>query len=63
MTITSTGCRYTGVDWETLDTRGFTFGDAADNAVMALGDDGYLYLAYRAVGHDNTAAVMRYPLD
>lgn len=56
-------CRYEEDAWKTLGIRGFTFGDAADSAVMAFGVDGYLYLAYRAVGHENAAAIMRYPLN
>jgi hypothetical protein len=54
--------RYREEAWETLGIRGFTFGDAADSGAMVLGGDGYLYLAYRAVGHENAASVMRYPM-
>jgi hypothetical protein len=59
----TTVCQYRDDAWEVIGMRGVTFGDVADGASMVIGTDGYLYLAYRAVGHESSAAVMRYPLE
>ncbi len=48
--------------WQVLGIPGFSFGDMPGEAALLSASDGYLYVAYTALGHDRRVSIMRYPL-
>ncbi len=48
--------------WQLLGIPGFSFGDYPGKGALLSASDGYLYVAYIALGHDSRVSIMRYPL-